>query len=94
MTTDTAVAARLARGGELQAVGLVSAAHFVSHYYILLLPPLFAFITADYGVSYTELGLAISTFNIISALFQTPTGLLIDRVGARVILISCSRLTR
>ena len=68
-------------------IGLISAAHFVSHYYILLLPPLFAFITADYGVSYTELGLAISTFNIISALFQTPTGLLIDRVGARVILI-------
>src|SRR5215470_2163411 len=68
-------------------VGLVSVAHFVSHYYILLLPPLFAFIRADYGVSYTELGLAIAVFNIVSAAFQTPTGFLIDWIGARLILI-------
>jgi MFS transporter, FSR family, fosmidomycin resistance protein len=66
----------------------VSAAHFISHYYILLLPPLFAFIRADYGVSYTKLGLAIATFNVVSAAFQTPTGFLIDRVGARFILIA------
>jgi len=69
-------------------IGLVSAAHFVSHYYILLLPPLFAFIRADYGVSFTELGLAIATFNVVSAAFQTPTGFLIDRIGARFILIA------
>ena len=32
-------------------VGVVSAAHFVSHFYILVLPPLFIFVRADYGVS-------------------------------------------
>lgn len=75
------------RSEDARVVGLISAAHFVSHYYILLLPPLFAFIRADYGVSYTQLGLAIATFNVVSAVFQTPTGFLIDRVGARFILI-------
>src|SRR6266851_424184 len=74
------------RSGDVRIIGLISAAHFVSHYYILLLPPLFAFIRADYGVSYTELGLAIATFNVVSAAFQTPAGFLIDWIGARLIL--------
>jgi sugar phosphate permease len=76
------------RSDDARVIGLVSAAHFVSHYYILLLPPLFAFIRADYGVSYTELGLAIAAFNIVSAAFQTPTGFLIDWIGARLLLIA------
>jgi FSR family fosmidomycin resistance protein-like MFS transporter len=76
------------RSGDARIIGLISAAHFVSHYYILLLPPLFAFIRADYGVSYTELGLAIATFNVVSGAFQTPAGFLIDWIGARRILIA------
>jgi FSR family fosmidomycin resistance protein-like MFS transporter len=69
-------------------VASVSAAHFVSHYYILLLPPLFAFVRAEYQVSYTELGLAITAFNVVSAVLQTPAGFLVDRVGARIVLIA------
>jgi MFS family permease len=65
----------------------VSAAHFVSHYYNLVLPPLFAFVRADYGVSYTKLGLAITTYNVVSAALQTPAGFLADRFGAATILI-------
>jgi MFS transporter, FSR family, fosmidomycin resistance protein len=88
MAQATDVRPRAIRSDDARIIGLVSAAHFVSHYYILLLPPLFAFIRADYGVSYTELGLAIAAFNIVSAAFQTPTGFLIDWVGARLILIA------
>jgi MFS family permease len=65
----------------------VSAAHFVSHYYILLLPPLFEFVRADYGVSYTELGFALLAYNTVSAVLQTPAGFLVDRLGARSLLI-------
>jgi MFS family permease len=75
------------RTADFRIIFCVSAAHFVSHYFILLLPPLFAFIRNDYGVSYTELALALSAFNVVSAAFQTPTGFLVDRVGARTILI-------
>lgn len=52
-------------------IASVSAAHFVSHVYILLLPPLFEVIRADYQVSYTELGLALVAFNALTAIFQT-----------------------
>ena len=47
------------RAGENKLVGGVCFAHFVSHYYIMLLAPLFVFVREDYGVSYTELGLAL-----------------------------------
>jgi MFS transporter, FSR family, fosmidomycin resistance protein len=76
------------RRHDTRIVASVSAAHFVSHYYILLLPPLFAFVRAEYQVSYTELGLALTAFNVVSAVLQTPAGFLVDRVGARVVLIA------
>ncbi|MEJ2432151.1 MAG: MFS transporter [Pseudolabrys sp.] len=68
-------------------VGAVSAAHFVSHYYILLLAPLLPFVRADYGVSYTEIGVALAAFNVVTAALQAPAGFLVDRVGARLPLV-------
>ena len=75
------------RPSHLRIVGVVSAAHFVSHYYILLLAPLLPFVRAEYGVSYTEIGLALSAFNIVSTVLQTPVGFLVDWLGARRLLI-------
>jgi MFS transporter, FSR family, fosmidomycin resistance protein len=75
------------RAPHVRIVGAVSGAHFVSHYYIILLAPLLPFVRADYGVSYTEIGLAFAAFNIVSATLQTPAGFLVDRLGARVPLI-------
>jgi FSR family fosmidomycin resistance protein-like MFS transporter len=69
-------------------IALVSAAHFISHYYIILLAPLFVFIRADYGVSYTQLGLAYVAFNVVTALLQTPAGFLVDRIGAKPLLVA------
>jgi MFS family permease len=84
--TDLAFATR--RADDVRLIAGVSAAHFVSHYYILVLPPLFAFVRADYGVSYTELGLVLTVFNAVSAVLQTPAGFLVDRSNARLILAS------
>jgi MFS family permease len=77
-----------ARVPYIRIVGAVSAAHFVSHYYIILLAPLMPFVRAEYGVSYTEIGLAFAAFNIVSAVGQTPAGFLVDRIGARALLIA------
>jgi len=66
----------------------VSAAHFVSHFYILLLAPMIPFVREAYGVSYTEIGVAFAAFNIVSAALQTPAGFLVDRFGARSLLIA------
>src|SRR5690242_20751823 len=76
------------RAPHTRVVGAVSAAHFVSHYYIILLAPLLPFVRAEYGVSYTEIGLAFAVFNVISAALQTPAGFLVDRLGARVLLVA------
>ena len=76
------------RAPHIRIVGAVSAAHFVSHYYILVLAPLLPFVRADYGVSYTEIGFAFAAFNVVSAALQTPAGFLVDRLGARVLLIA------
>ncbi|HEX5509320.1 MAG TPA: MFS transporter [Pseudolabrys sp.] len=77
----------LHRVSNARVIGVISAAHFVSHYYTLLLAPLFVFVRADYGVSYTELGLALTAFNVVSAALQTPAGFLVDRLGGRMPLI-------
>src|SRR4051812_11202109 len=76
------------RPSEQQIVAGVCVAHFVSHYYILLLPPLFEFVRAEYQVSYTELGLALALFNVVSTVLQPPAGFLVDRFSARVVLIA------
>ena len=78
----------VSRAPHTRIVGAVSAAHFVSHYYILLLAPLLPFVRADYGVSYTEIGLAFAAFNVVSAALQTPAGFLVDWLGARILLIA------
>jgi MFS transporter, FSR family, fosmidomycin resistance protein len=76
-----------ARSAENRLVGGVCFAHFASHFYIMLLAPLFVFVREDYGVSYTELGLALTAFNVTSTLLQTPMGFLVDRMSARLLLI-------
>jgi MFS family permease len=76
------------RASHTRIVGAVSAAHFVSHYYILLLASLLPFVRAEYGVSYTEIGFAFAAFNIVSTVLQTPVGFLVDWLGARILLIA------
>ncbi|HEY6383329.1 MAG TPA: MFS transporter [Pseudolabrys sp.] len=78
----------IARPSYVRVVGAVSAAHFVSHYYLILLAPLMPFVRDEYGVSYTEIGLAFAVFNIVSAVGQTPAGFLVDRIGARALLVA------
>jgi MFS transporter, FSR family, fosmidomycin resistance protein len=83
-----AVSVPVRRFSELRVVAPICAAHFVSHYYMIMLAPLFAFVRADYGVSYTDLALALTAFNVVSAALQTPVGFLVDRIGPRVVLIA------
>ena len=88
MTEATNISFSTRRADDVRLVAGVSAAHFVSHFYMLVLPPLFAFVRADYAVSYTEVGLALTMFNAVSAVAQTPAGVLIDRINARLALVA------
>jgi MFS transporter, FSR family, fosmidomycin resistance protein len=73
---------------ETRMIASVSAAHFVSHFYFLVLPPLFIFVQAEYGLSYTGLAVPLAVFAIVSAIFQTPAGLLADRIGPLAVLVA------
>jgi MFS transporter, FSR family, fosmidomycin resistance protein len=83
-----AVSLSTRRASEARVVVPVCVAHFLSHYYIIILAPLFEFVRADYGVSYTDLALALTVFNLVSAAVQTPAGFLVDRIGARIVLLA------
>ena len=72
----------------VRAIGLISGAHLYSHFYILLLPPLFPVLTGQLDVGFTELGFSITVFSLVTGLTQTPMGFLVDRVGARWLLIA------
>ena len=73
---------------DTKVIGLISTAHFLSHVYMLVLPPLFPLLKEFYGVSFAALGLALTVFNVATGLTQAPMGFLVDRFGARAILIA------
>ncbi len=78
---------RHAATGDVKLIGLVSAAHLLSHFYQLVLPPIFPLLTKVFGVGYAELGLVASLMYVASGLMQTPAGILVDRLGPSRVLV-------
>jgi MFS transporter, FSR family, fosmidomycin resistance protein len=68
-------------------VGVVGLAHGTSHFFHMLLPPLFPSFAAAFGLSFSELGLLVSVFFVISGVGQALSGFVVDRLGARPLLL-------
>jgi MFS transporter, FSR family, fosmidomycin resistance protein len=66
---------------------LISNGHFLSHFYVLTLPPMFIAWQHTFDVSFAQLGMAIMLMSGMTALLQTPVGFLVDRHGARPFLV-------
>jgi MFS family permease len=90
MPTDTtrSLPATSRAANEAQTLLAVSAAHLVSHFYIMVLPVLLPLLKERLGVGYFELGLALTAFNVTTGLTQAPAGILVDRIGARPVLVA------
>jgi FSR family fosmidomycin resistance protein-like MFS transporter len=71
---------------DAKVISIVAIAHFVSHVYIMLLPPIFLLVKDHFDASYAQIAFAITIYNVMSALLQTPAGFLVDRIGPRVML--------
>jgi len=71
---------------DAEVIGLVGLAHGTSHFFHLMLPPLFPWLMRDFSLSYTEAGVLMSVFFVVSGVGQALAGFLVDRVGARPVL--------
>jgi FSR family fosmidomycin resistance protein-like MFS transporter len=79
--------ARSALRSDVRVIGVIGVAHFFSHFFQLVLPPLFPLLKGVFGVTYVALGLTMSVFFGASGIGQTLSGLLVDRVGAHRVLM-------
>jgi MFS family permease len=78
---------------DAEVIGLIGLAHGTSHFFQLLLPPLFPWLMKDFSLSYTRVGLLMTTFFVISGIGQALAGFVVDRVGAfRVLLFGVGSL--
>ncbi len=83
MTADETMGPRK----DIAVIGLVCTAHFFSHFYMFCFAPMFLLMQKDLGVGFTELGALLTAYATATGIGQYPMGVLVDRIGARVVLI-------
>ena len=80
--------AGLQRRRDVTTISTIGVAHGTSHFFHMLLPPLFPAFIQAFGLSYSELGLLVTTFFVISGAGQAASGFIVDRIGARPVLFA------
>lgn len=76
------------RASDVRVISLISLAHGSSHFFHLILPPMFPWLKDAFSLSYAELGLLMSIFFVVSCIVQAASGFLVDRIGARPVLFA------
>ena len=67
-------------------IGLVGLAHASSHFGQLLLPLLYPVFMHEFGLGYSQLGLLMTLFFVVSGVGQAGAGFVVDRLGARPLM--------
>ncbi len=67
-------------------IAVVAFVHGTSHFFQLVLPALFPWLIPAFGLDFTRVGLATSTFFLVSAFGQAAAGFAVDRFGAYRVL--------
>lgn len=86
--TASVIASAAPERRDARTIGLVGLAHGSSHFFHLLLPPLFPWLIAEFDTSYSQLGVMVSLFFIVSGTGQMLAGFLVDKVGAQRVLFA------
>ncbi|RJF98331.1 MFS transporter [Noviherbaspirillum saxi] len=73
-------------GQDAHVISLEGLAHGVSHFFHLILVPLFPWLKEAFGLSYAELGFLMTMFFVISGIGQALSGFVVDKAGARSVL--------
>lgn len=71
---------------ETRVLSLIGIGHFLSHFYILCLPPMLPLFAREFEVGFALLGVALLGYGWIGGLLQAAVGVALDRIGARQML--------
>lgn len=85
-TTEPSEEYAAIRRHDWQIISLIGAVHSSSHFFQLVLPTLFLSLAHEYGYDFTQLGLLVSMFFLVSCLGQASSGFIVDRVGPSPVL--------
>ncbi|HTT40475.1 MAG TPA: MFS transporter [Burkholderiales bacterium] len=72
---------------DAQVIGVVGIAHATSHFFHLVLPPLFPWLMHDFGLNFTQVGALMTVFFVVSGIGQGLSGFVVDRIGPRRVLL-------
>ncbi|MBV7535255.1 MFS transporter [Duganella sp. sic0402] len=76
------------RRQDARVITLVGLAHGTSHFYHVILAALIPWLKPEFGLSYSQLGLLMTVFFVVSGVGQAMAGFVVDRLGARAVLFS------
>ncbi len=69
-------------------ISLVGVAHGTSHFFHLMLPPLFPFFMAEFAMGFAAVGTLMTIFFVVSGIGQAIAGIWVDRFGAERVLFA------
>ena len=67
-------------------ISLIGFAHGTSHFFHLMLPPLFPWFMSEFSLSFVQVGTLMTTFFVVSGVGQAFAGMVVDRYGAHRVL--------
>ena len=87
VTAEPASVSGLEPAMQTRVIAVISLAHGLSHFFHLILAPLFPLLKEAFSLSYSELGLLMTVFFIVSGVAQALSGFVVDRFGAFPVLV-------
>ena len=75
-----------APASEIRVLSLIGVGHFLSHFYILCLPPMLPLFAREFDVGFALLGGALTGYAWIGGILQAPIGVALDKIDARKML--------